>query len=177
MAGFKSVVHLTSKAAVLVLVIALMVQSQSSRAQSQSCSSELSSLNVCAPFVVPGNSANPSTECCGALQGVQHDCLCSTLRIASQLPSRCNLSPTSCGLLILLTFSLLHFCSPKSPFSFYNVFVFQCLTCRYNLMNELGLMCVVLFWWANNVEVFIFWFSGFFFLLCQLLSDLGVKRA
>ncbi|KAF3433022.1 hypothetical protein FNV43_RR24124 [Rhamnella rubrinervis] len=53
MAGIKSVVHQTSKAAVLVLVIALMVQSQSSRGQSQSCSSELSSLNVCSQFVVP----------------------------------------------------------------------------------------------------------------------------
>ncbi|XP_015877997.3 protein MEN-8 [Ziziphus jujuba] len=96
MASFiKSFVCLTSQAALLLLLVALMVQTQSG-AQRRSCSSELSNLNVCAPFVVPGNNGNPSSECCGALQSVEHDCLCSTLRIASQLPSRCNIPSASC---------------------------------------------------------------------------------
>lgn len=110
MASFiKSPVRMTSQAALLLLLIALVVQTQSN-AQRQSCSSELSTLNVCAPFVVPGNNGNPSSECCGALQAVEHDCLCSTLRIASQLPTRCNIPSTSCGLCLLFSFSTF-FCS------------------------------------------------------------------
>ncbi|KAK1409158.1 hypothetical protein QVD17_35683 [Tagetes erecta] len=63
----------------------------------QTCPNQLSNLNVCAPFVVPG-SANmlPNSDCCLALQAVDHDCLCSTIRIASTLPTQCNY-PLSCG--------------------------------------------------------------------------------
>ncbi|KAH6770855.1 Bifunctional inhibitor/lipid-transfer protein/seed storage 2S albumin superfamily protein [Perilla frutescens var. hirtella] len=84
-------------AMVLVIVVVaqkhIMVESQAQSA----CSSSLSTLNVCAPFVVPGSAANPSSDCCGALQAVDHDCLCSTLRIASRIPVQCNLPPLSCG--------------------------------------------------------------------------------
>lgn len=87
MAGMKSLVVM------LLLVAVLVGQAQ---AQPQSCSTQLSNLNNCAPFVLPG-ATNPSAECCGALGAVQQDCLCSTLRIASTLPSLCHLPPLSCG--------------------------------------------------------------------------------
>ncbi|XP_024437878.1 protein 108 [Populus trichocarpa] len=92
MASLKS---LSSPAALLLLLIALAVQTQ--LAHSQICTSQLNSLNVCAPFVVPGApNTNPSTDCCNALGAVQHDCLCSTLQIAARLPSQCNLPPITC---------------------------------------------------------------------------------
>lgn len=85
--------------AVVFLVAVVMGQSWLGQAQgqAQSCSAQLSNLNGCAPFVLPGAASNPSPECCGALQGVQQDCLCSTIRIASTLPSLCHLPPLSCG--------------------------------------------------------------------------------
>ncbi|XP_002510828.2 protein MEN-8 [Ricinus communis] len=84
------------QAALLLLIIAVAVQTQ--EAQSQTCPSQLNSLNVCAPFVVPGaTNTNPNAECCSALQSVEHDCLCNTLRIAARLPSQCNLAPVNCG--------------------------------------------------------------------------------
>ncbi|KAK2985118.1 hypothetical protein RJ640_022996 [Escallonia rubra] len=82
-----------------VLVVALLLNKQMAQPlASQTCSAGLGNLNVCAPFVVPGvtNSA-PSADCCGALQSVQHDCLCNTLRIAARLPAQCNLPPLACG--------------------------------------------------------------------------------
>ncbi|XP_019059454.1 PREDICTED: protein MEN-8 [Tarenaya hassleriana] len=67
-------------------------------AEGQSCTAELTNLNTCAEFVVPGAAnTNPSSECCGALQAVPVDCLCNTVRIASRLPSRCNIPSFSCG--------------------------------------------------------------------------------
>ncbi|PKI35794.1 stamen-specific protein FIL1 [Punica granatum] len=67
------------------------------QAMSQSCPAQLSNLNVCAPFVVPGAPTTaPSSDCCNALQSVSHDCLCSTLRIASRLPTQCQIPPLSC---------------------------------------------------------------------------------
>ncbi|GFP84774.1 stamen-specific protein fil1 [Phtheirospermum japonicum] len=85
----------------LVMLIVLMIaQSQLvnvTQAQS-TCTAALTSLNVCAPFVVPGASSNPSNDCCGALQAVDHDCLCSTLRIAARIPAQCNLPPLTCGI-------------------------------------------------------------------------------
>lgn len=84
-------------AVLLVLLTVAAVQSQTAKAQS-TCVTELTNLNVCAQFVVPGTTqTTPTAACCGALQSVQHDCLCSTLRISSQLPSRCNLPPLDCG--------------------------------------------------------------------------------
>ncbi|XP_057788185.1 stamen-specific protein FIL1-like [Salvia miltiorrhiza] len=83
------------KCAILGVILVLAVVG-GSWAQ-DTCSSSLSSLNVCTPFVVPGaTAANPNADCCGALQAVNHDCLCSTLRIASRIPAQCNLPPLSC---------------------------------------------------------------------------------
>ncbi|XP_065868708.1 protein MEN-8-like [Euphorbia lathyris] len=83
-------------AAVIVVVITLGVQTR--LAESQACTSQLTNLNVCAPYVVPGSTnPNPSAECCSALQSVNHDCLCNTLRVAARLPSHCNLQPLNCG--------------------------------------------------------------------------------
>ncbi|KAJ6375032.1 hypothetical protein OIU77_000077 [Salix suchowensis] len=85
-----------SPAALLLLLVALAVQTQLS--QSQQCTSQLNSLNICAPFVVPGApNTNPSSDCCNAIGALQHDCLCSTLQIAARLPSQCNLPPITCG--------------------------------------------------------------------------------
>ncbi|KAJ4706079.1 stamen-specific protein FIL1-like [Melia azedarach] len=97
MAAHKSLlVSLGSKAALLLLLIAVAVQSQ--MANGQSCSAQLSNLNVCGPFVVPGaTSTTPTADCCAALQSVDHDCLCNTVRIAARLPSQCNLPAVACA--------------------------------------------------------------------------------
>ncbi|MBA0718964.1 hypothetical protein Golax_006675 [Gossypium laxum] len=97
MAVVKTLVCHSSQAAVLLLLLVVAsVQTRTSKAQ-LSCSNQLINLNVCAPFMVPGaTETQPSSLCCGALQAVQHDCLCSTLRIAAQLPSQCNLPPLYC---------------------------------------------------------------------------------
>ncbi|CAA2985821.1 Hypothetical predicted protein [Olea europaea subsp. europaea] len=72
--------------------------SQMAQSQTQTCSTSLANLNVCAPYVVPGAAnTNPSLDCCTALQGLEHDCICNTLRIASRLPVLCNLPSFSCG--------------------------------------------------------------------------------
>ncbi|MBA0740828.1 hypothetical protein Gogos_014014 [Gossypium gossypioides] len=99
MVSLKSLVSLSSRsAAVALLVWVVSVAMQTHTTNAQSCPTELTSLNVCAPFVVPGAAvANPSIDCCNALQSVHHDCLCSTLRIASRLPSQCNLPPLTCA--------------------------------------------------------------------------------
>ncbi|EPS60738.1 hypothetical protein M569_14064, partial [Genlisea aurea] len=78
-------------------VAALAFQLASSSAESQSCSNSLASVNACAAFVLPG-AGEPSADCCAALQGVDHECICSTLRIASQIPSLCNLPAITCGI-------------------------------------------------------------------------------
>ncbi|KAL3650477.1 Guanine nucleotide-binding protein alpha-3 subunit [Castilleja foliolosa] len=83
----------------VILIVLMIAQSQFiivTRAQN-TCTSSLTSLNVCAPFVVPGASANPNNDCCGALQAVDHECLCSTLRIAARIPAQCNLPPLTCA--------------------------------------------------------------------------------
>ncbi|KAG9155424.1 hypothetical protein Leryth_009857 [Lithospermum erythrorhizon] len=84
---------------VALLLVVLVVQCQTLvvNAQPQTCSTSLSNLNVCAPFVVPGAvNTSPSNDCCSALQAVDHDCICNTLRISARLPSQCNLPPLSC---------------------------------------------------------------------------------
>ncbi|RHN81866.1 putative bifunctional inhibitor/plant lipid transfer protein/seed storage helical [Medicago truncatula] len=84
-------------ALVLVLVVALGTKMEMGEAQT-TCPTQLSNLNVCAPFVVPGSpNTNPSPDCCTALQSTNPDCLCNTLRIASQLTSQCNLPSFGCG--------------------------------------------------------------------------------
>ncbi|CAK9160980.1 unnamed protein product [Ilex paraguariensis] len=93
----KPFVSLSSKATLLFMLIALLVQTQVDESQAQSCSADLGNLNVCAPFVVPSaNNTNPSHDCCGALQAVNHECLCNTIRIAARLPAQCNLPPITC---------------------------------------------------------------------------------
>nr|GEW58750.1 probable methyltransferase PMT15 [Tanacetum cinerariifolium] len=67
------------------------------RTNGQACPYQLGNLNVCAPFVVPGSTeTTPNRDCCLALQAVDHDCLCNTIRVASRLPTQCNF-PLSCG--------------------------------------------------------------------------------
>ncbi|XP_027357280.1 protein MEN-8-like [Abrus precatorius] len=87
-------------AMLLLLVVAIETQKEMAMAQMSTCSNQLSNLNVCAPFVVPGQlNTNPSASCCNALQRVDRDCLCNTLRIASQLPSQCQIPSFGCGML------------------------------------------------------------------------------
>ncbi|KAK7314986.1 hypothetical protein VNO77_33518 [Canavalia gladiata] len=84
----------------ILLIVALGTHNEMAKAQTNTCTSELSDLNVCAPFVVPGApNTNPSSSCCNALQAVDRDCLCNTIRISSQLPSQCQLPPLTCKLL------------------------------------------------------------------------------
>ncbi|KMS99032.1 hypothetical protein BVRB_3g066380 [Beta vulgaris subsp. vulgaris] len=95
--SMKSSTPSISKATLVILVIALVVQFKGSVAQN-TCPTQLGNLNVCAPYVVPGTANTiPSSDCCGALQAVEHECLCNTLRVASRLPSSCNLPPLNCG--------------------------------------------------------------------------------
>ncbi|OIV98918.1 hypothetical protein TanjilG_07353 [Lupinus angustifolius] len=104
MAASKTLFFLRSEVAVLLFLI-MTLGSDVAKAQN-ACTSHLSNLNVCAPFVVPGAAAAPSAGCCEALQAVNRDCLCNTLRIASQLPSQCQLPSLGCGM--LLTKFLVH---------------------------------------------------------------------
>ncbi|XP_042512865.1 protein MEN-8-like [Macadamia integrifolia] len=78
-----------------LLLVALATQVQ--MGLSQNCANELNSLNVCAPFVVPGSSnPNPSTECCNAMRDVDQTCYCNTMRIISRLPTQCNMPSLTC---------------------------------------------------------------------------------
>ncbi|XP_019452027.1 PREDICTED: protein 108-like [Lupinus angustifolius] len=95
MAVPKSLFSLRSHVAVLLLLV-VTLGTKMGMAQNI-CTTQLSNLNVCAPFVVPGALGAPSAGCCDALQAVNPDCLCNTLRIASQLPSQCQLPPLDCG--------------------------------------------------------------------------------
>ncbi|PSS34328.1 Stamen-specific protein, partial [Actinidia chinensis var. chinensis] len=98
MAATKSIVSLCTRAMLAFVLITLVVQTQVAQLRAQTCSDELGNLNMCAPFVVPGaGSTSPGSDCCSALQAVDHNCFCSTLRIAAQIPSKCNLPPLSCG--------------------------------------------------------------------------------
>ncbi|KAH1206992.1 Stamen-specific protein FIL1 [Glycine max] len=81
----------------LILLLVVSHETQMAMTQSSTCSSQLSDLNVCAPFVVPGVNTNPNATCCNALQAVDRDCLCNTIRIASQLASQCQIPSLSCG--------------------------------------------------------------------------------
>ncbi|CAL1393034.1 unnamed protein product [Linum trigynum] len=84
-------------ALLLAIVLALaVVGTQVTVAEAQACPVQLSNLNVCALFVMPG-AATPSSECCSALQSVQQYSLCITVQITARLPSLCNLSPVGCS--------------------------------------------------------------------------------
>ncbi|KAL3365701.1 hypothetical protein AABB24_010705, partial [Solanum stoloniferum] len=96
MADLKSVLSLV----LLSILITVLLQSQviESQGEPQTCLASLGNLNVCSPFVFPGTSnTTPSTECCAALQSLDHECICNTVRVAARLPSHCNLSPVSCA--------------------------------------------------------------------------------
>nr|XP_043633765.1 stamen-specific protein FIL1-like [Erigeron canadensis] len=86
--------QISQVALLALLVLALVVGTHG-----QTCPNQLGNLNVCAPFVLPGstNNSTPNSECCSALQTVDLDCLCNTIRIASLLPAQCNL-PVTCGI-------------------------------------------------------------------------------
>lgn len=99
MSALKSLVSLSSQAALLFLLTALAMQTKT--AEAQNCPG-LNNLTSCQAFLLPG-AANPTTACCNALQGVQHDCVCNALRIAQSLPTKCNLPPLTCSK-ILRTF-------------------------------------------------------------------------
>ncbi|TKY45129.1 MEN-8 protein [Spatholobus suberectus] len=98
MAAPKSLFSLGSQIAVLLLLLVVAHGTQMAKAQSSTCSSQLSNLNVCAPFVVPGApNTSPSATCCSAIQAVDRGCLCNTMRIAFQLPSQCQIPSLACG--------------------------------------------------------------------------------
>ncbi|XP_021892231.1 protein MEN-8 [Carica papaya] len=88
--------YLIKSAAVVLFVVALLAETKMGEAQT--CSTQLNNLNVCLPYVMAagGTSTSPSTECCSALQAVQHDCICNTIRISSSLPGLCNLPALTC---------------------------------------------------------------------------------
>ncbi|CAE6235814.1 unnamed protein product [Arabidopsis arenosa] len=82
----------------VVVMVALVLVVAATVVDGQSCNAQLSGLNVCGEFVVPGaDRTNPSAECCNALEAVPSECLCNTFRIASRLPSRCNIPTLSCS--------------------------------------------------------------------------------
>ncbi|KAL4575841.1 hypothetical protein LXL04_011928 [Taraxacum kok-saghyz] len=109
----------------ILLVVALLVGGS----YGQSCPSQLVNLNVCAPFVVPGSTnLTPNSDCCGALQAVDHDCLCSTIQVATRLPTQCNI-PVTCGILLWTGLSLL--------FTYENIYENACrLRSRGTLRSE-----------------------------------------
>ncbi|XP_019095837.1 PREDICTED: protein 108-like [Camelina sativa] len=88
----------SSKSIMKVAVMVMLVVMAATVVDGQSCNAQLSGLNVCGEFVVPGaDRTNPSAECCNALEAVPNECLCNTFRIASRLPSRCNIPTLSCS--------------------------------------------------------------------------------
>lgn len=91
-------VYNSSTALFLLIILMITLVAEIKTVRSQNCVAEINSLNVCAPFVVPGQADNtPSAECCNALQQVNQGCLCSTIRISSRIPVACRLPPLSCG--------------------------------------------------------------------------------
>lgn len=81
----------------LVITTVLAMNAQFGQVLGQTCPQQLANLNVCAPFVVPGVTTNPNSQCCNALRSISFDCICNTLRIAMRLPSQCHIPPLSCG--------------------------------------------------------------------------------
>ncbi|KAF9616899.1 hypothetical protein IFM89_032861 [Coptis chinensis] len=91
---------LYSSAALVLVITALAAQTMTVRAQApaQDCPTQLTGLNSCAPFVVPGSpDTAPNAACCSALTTIDHGCLCNTLRVASRMPAACNLPALTCG--------------------------------------------------------------------------------
>nr|XP_010933873.3 protein LIM1 [Elaeis guineensis] len=101
MAAAKSFISLPSmslSARATFMLLLMAMTAQSPVAQPQNCSAALGRLTTCAPFVIPGTGQGPpSDQCCAALQGVDHTCLCNTINIISRLPSSCKLPPVTCN--------------------------------------------------------------------------------
>ncbi|RYR06736.1 hypothetical protein Ahy_B05g074035 [Arachis hypogaea] len=94
----KCLLSLKSQMALMLMLVVATGGMAKAQSQRGTCSNELSNLNVCAPFVVPGSSnTNPNAGCCNALGSVDTECLCSTIRIGSQLRSKCNLPTLGCA--------------------------------------------------------------------------------
>ncbi|KAK9103401.1 hypothetical protein Sjap_020655 [Stephania japonica] len=81
----------------VVVLCGIALQAQVGESQQNNCSTELSTLTTCAPFVIPGQPTTPSSDCCAALQTVDHDCICNTLRVAARIPTACSLPPLNCA--------------------------------------------------------------------------------
>nr|GMC93005.1 protein 108-like [Ipomoea batatas] len=97
MAGMKVTSILSLVAVVLLVATALQSREAEAQTAADTCATQLGNINVCAPFVMPGMAAsNPSADCCTALQSVDRDCICNTLRVSARLPSQCNIPPLSC---------------------------------------------------------------------------------
>ncbi|KAK4280389.1 hypothetical protein QN277_012018 [Acacia crassicarpa] len=79
-----------------VVLVSAVIGGAEAQEDTSSCTNGVSRLTACEPFVVPGNNSAPSTECCSALGGVNHDCFCNSLRMAYQLPSQCQLPSFNC---------------------------------------------------------------------------------
>ncbi|KAI3909482.1 hypothetical protein MKW92_049105 [Papaver armeniacum] len=86
-----------SSAALFLILMTLGAEIKSVR--SQSCIQDITNLNACASFFLPGQAdALPTAECCSALQQVDQDCICNTVRIAARIPIACHLPELlSCG--------------------------------------------------------------------------------
>ncbi|KAL1319319.1 hypothetical protein HN51_071615 [Arachis hypogaea] len=98
MESMKCLLSLKSQMALMLMLVVATGGMAKAQSQRGTCSNELSNLNVCAPFVVPGSSnTNPNAGCCNALGSVDTECLCSTIRIGSQLRSKCNLPTLGCA--------------------------------------------------------------------------------
>ncbi|KAI3925795.1 hypothetical protein MKX01_003354 [Papaver californicum] len=88
-----------TSAVLFLMLMTLGAEMKSVQSHSQqSCLQDISNLNVCAQFILPGQGvAIPSAECCSALQRVDSSCICNTLRIAARIPSACSLPSLTCG--------------------------------------------------------------------------------
>lgn len=99
--------------AVVVLIMAIVASIfEGSRAEENLCNITEDGLNACKPAVTAPNPADPSQDCCNALQGADLKCLCdyknnhplllSVLGIdpdlAMKLPAKCNIpnAPSTC---------------------------------------------------------------------------------
>jgi hypothetical protein len=157
---FKPIASLNFGAMLVLVFVALLLQTQVSKSQTdQRCAAAMGNVNTCAPFLLPG-AANevPSQECCTALQAVDQGCICSTIQIASRLPSKCNLPPLTCP-------------GGDSRKTYKNTALFSCLRSNSNtlivLLSNHCANCAYCFrcrqlmswkwqqchrWWTNNVR-------------------------
>ncbi|KAI3869431.1 hypothetical protein MKX03_020985 [Papaver bracteatum] len=86
-----------TSAAVFLILMTLGAEIKSVR--SQSCIQDITNLNVCASYFLPGQAdALPTAECCSDLQQVGDNCICNTVRMLAGLPRACHLPELlTCG--------------------------------------------------------------------------------